>query len=77
MSAMGAGVAVAFAVSKAGLLENSDTQTNAAMTTSKQISTSFSMASSTVHWCADALSRFMPEEKISVGGLHVVEAQKQ
>lgn len=46
MSAIGAGLAVACVVLKAGWPENSETQINDTMTISKQISTSFSMVSS-------------------------------
>jgi hypothetical protein len=46
MSAIGAGLALACVVSKAGGPENNETQISTIMTISKQISTSFSMMSS-------------------------------
>ena len=74
MSAIGAGLAVACVVSKAGGPENNETQINAMMTISKQISTSFSMMSSLAavpksseamyvpaHLCAAGATRFTPE----------------
>jgi hypothetical protein len=69
---MGAGLAVACVVSKAGGPENNEIQINATMTISKQISTSFSMMSSLAavpnlqkamyvpaHLCAAGATRFM------------------
>ena len=77
MSAIGAGLAVACVVSKAGGPENNETQINAMMTISKQISTSFSMMSSLAAVPKSSGSDLRPCPFVCVRRYKVHEAKTQ